>query len=116
MIRRQVAQVHRPDDGCRVADRLNVDVEGGDDCPQLVCQIGTALAGEVLGPDDVDRPAPSTPSSTGSARAPTVMVVATTPIPRPGIFRCSGLLGTLMTPDQIARALELSATLLDRIN
>ena len=55
MIGRQVAQVRRPDDGRRVADRLNAHAEGGDDSPQLICQVGTALAGEVLSPDDVDR-------------------------------------------------------------
>ena len=55
VIGRQVAQVRRTNDGRRVADRLNVDVEGGDHGPQLLRQLGSALGDEVIGPDDVDR-------------------------------------------------------------
>ena len=42
VIRRQIAQVHWPDDGRRVADRLNADVERGDDGPQLLGQVRSA--------------------------------------------------------------------------
>ena len=51
----QVAQVRRPDDGRRVADWLNADVERGDDGPQLLGQVRTALADEILVADDIDR-------------------------------------------------------------
>ena len=53
VVGRQVAQVSRTDDGPRIADRLSVDVEGGDDSPQLGYQIPAALSNEVLGTDDV---------------------------------------------------------------
>ena len=55
MIRRQIAQGRWPDDGRRVADRLNADVERGDDGPQLLAQVRTTLAGEILASDDVER-------------------------------------------------------------
>ena len=53
VVGRQVAQVSRTDDGPRIADRLSVDVEGGDDSPQLGYQIPATLSSEVLGTDDV---------------------------------------------------------------
>ena len=49
VVGRQVPQVGRPDHGGRIADRLGVDVEGGDHRPQLGCQVPAPLAGEVLG-------------------------------------------------------------------
>ena len=55
VVGRQVAQHHGPHDGGGVADRLGVDVEGGNHRPQLGCQVPAPLAGEVLGADDVHR-------------------------------------------------------------
>ena len=49
----QVAQVRRPHDGRRVADRLRVDVEGRDDCPELADQVPAPLPDQIRRADDV---------------------------------------------------------------
>ena len=55
VIRRQAAQVGGPDDPRRVAHRLRVDVEGGDQRPQLIPDVRAALADDILVGDGVDR-------------------------------------------------------------
>ena len=55
MVGRQVAQIRRPDDDARVADRLRVDVERRHDGPQLIAEVRVALADDFPGRDGVDR-------------------------------------------------------------
>ena len=55
VVRRQVAKHRRPDDRRRIADRLRVDVERGDDRAQLILQIDDALVGDVGRREHVDR-------------------------------------------------------------
>ena len=51
----EAAQVGGSDESCRVPDRLGVDVVGGDQRPQLIADVGAALADDVLNRNGVDR-------------------------------------------------------------
>ena len=51
----QIAQVHRSDDRGRIADRLRVDIEGGDQGSQLVRQVAGTLPYKILEGDGVNR-------------------------------------------------------------
>ena len=55
VVRGEAAQVGGTDDPGRVAHRLRVDVEGGDQRPQLIPHVGAALTDDVLVGDGVYR-------------------------------------------------------------